>query len=101
MKRVALKSVKKLDNGQIVAGWLPKPEKRISKRRKSNLKSPVELETLVRNDGVDTSPGDENEITDELSIPPIQQVENVTNNGPEPKRRRTKERRKSKSKKVK
>lgn len=61
----------------------------------------MELETLVRNDGVDTSPGDENEITDELSIPPIQQVETVTNNGPEPKRRRTKERRKSKSKKVK
>ena len=62
----------------------------------------MELETLVRNDGIDTPSGGEKEITDELSIPPIQQVENVTNNGPEPKRRRTKERRRSvKSKKVK
>jgi hypothetical protein len=91
----------KLDNGCFVAGWLPKPEKRVSKRRKSNLKPPVELENLVRNDGIDTSPGDENEITDELKIPAIQQVETVTNNGPEPKRRRTKERRRTKSKKVK
>ena len=92
----------KLDNGRIVAGWLPQPEKRVSKRRKSNLKPPVELEALVRNDGIDTPSGGEKEITDELSIPPIQQVENVTNNGPEPKRRRTKERRRSvKSKKVK
>ena len=56
----------------------------------------------MRNDGIDTPSGGEKEITDELSIPPIQQVENVTNNGPEPKRRRTKERRRSvKSKKVK